>query len=284
MTALPDDRRRLAGELRALRGGAGLSTTQLAERLGWSQSKVSKTELGRTLPQPRDVEAWAAATGAAAELTAQLAGLAERAGLQVTAWRRQLAPGRRQVQQEIQRLEAAASAVRVFNPDLVVGLAQTPAYAEAVFRMGTGGPVEDLADVVRARLARQAVLADQSKRFELVMGEAALRRRLVPPPELRAQLDRLVQLSKQPNVAVGVIPFDAEERVHQYHGFTVLGDPEVDDEAMVRVTTVSRALTVRAPAEVAEYLVHFDALRAAALEGEPLRSLLTELITRLPAG
>lgn len=59
-----EDRRRAAAVLRGLRADAGLSTTQLAERLGWSQSKVSKTELGRTTPSPEDADAWARATDA----------------------------------------------------------------------------------------------------------------------------------------------------------------------------------------------------------------------------
>lgn len=277
-----EERRRLAETLRTLRTGAGLSTTQLASRLGWSQSKVSKTELGRTLPEPSDVAAWAGATDAEATARDELVAIAERAAVQAIQWRRELAPGRRRMQQEIQRLEAAASVIRVFSPEVVVGLAQTRAYAEAMFRLGRRlGPPEDLDEIVTARLARQAVLADRSKRFELVMAEAALRRRLVPAPEMRAQLARLAELTAQPNIAMGVIPFNAHEQVHQYHGFAVLGDPEFDDEAIVLAETVTRALTVRTAAEVAEYVAHFDALRGAAVEGEQLRDLLDEVSTKL---
>ena len=50
----------MAEALRSLRVDAGLSTTQLARQLRWSQSKVSKTERGITLPPASDVEAWAA--------------------------------------------------------------------------------------------------------------------------------------------------------------------------------------------------------------------------------
>ncbi|MGH3755032.1 MAG: helix-turn-helix domain-containing protein, partial [Pseudonocardiaceae bacterium] len=103
----------MAEALRGLRVEAGLSTTQLAHRLGWSQSKVSKTERGVTLPQPSDVEAWAIATGASSELQAELSSLADRSTVEFIERRRILAPGKRRVQQEIQRLEEAASVVRV---------------------------------------------------------------------------------------------------------------------------------------------------------------------------
>ena len=273
----------MAEVLRGLRVDAGLSTTQLARRLGWSQSKVSKTERGVTLPPPADVEAWANATGASTELRAELRMLADRSTFEFVERRRVLAPGPRRVQEEIQRLEEAASVVRVFNSNVIVGLVQTRAYVEAMFRLGGSIQTEQLDDAVTARLARQAALADRSKRFELVMGEAALRRRLIPAAAMRTQLERLVALSQQPNAFLGVIRFDADERVHQYHGFTILGDPDLDDEVIAGTSTVTRRLTMRGEAEIREYINHFDALRAAATEGEPLRVFLRELIDELPA-
>jgi transcriptional regulator with XRE-family HTH domain len=278
MTDPAEERHRLAAALRDMRTDAGLSTTQLAGRLGWSQSKVSKTELGRSRPQPDDVDAWARATGADPTIRDEILRIAGHAAVQATEWRRELAPGRRRKQEEIHRLEAAASVIRVFSPDVVVGFAQTRPYAEAMFRLGRRvGPADDLDEAVNARLARQAVLADPSKRFELVMGETALRRFLIPPEAMRVQLNRLADLTAQPNVVVAVIPFRAQERVHQYHGFAILGDPEIDDQAIVLAETVTRAITVRASGEVAEYVEHFNGLRAAAIDGEHLKALLQEL-------
>lgn len=279
MTEDPD-RPRLAAELRRLRIEAGLSTTQLAERLGWSQSKVSKTELGRTLPSQGDVRAWAETTGAPAGLSDELAGIAEAAGIQVTEWRREIAPGRRRKQQEVRALESAASVVRVFGQEVIVGLAQTAEYADAMFRLGRKGghPIEDRAEIVRARLARQAALDEPGKRFELVMGEAALRRRLIPPPAMAAQLRRLIELSERPNIRLGVIPFDAVERVHQYHGYAVLGDPDTDVSSLVLAETVTRIITVRAEPEVREYLAHFAGLCAAAMFDDQLHDLLHDLV------
>lgn len=281
MSGLSDERRRMADALRGLRIEAGLSTTQLAHRLGWSQSKVSKTERAVTLPQPSDVEAWAIATGASSELRAELSSLADSSTVEFIERRRILAPGKRRVQEEIQRLEEAVSVVRVFQPNIVVGLAQTHAYVKAMFLIGKKTPPENLDDAVASRLARQATLVDQSKRFELVMGEAALRHRLVRSPGMRTQLERLMELSSQPNVRLGIIPFDADEHAHQYHGYSVIGDPDLDDEAIVWITTVTRTLRIRGEAEIREYIAHFNALRAAATEGEPLRAFLQELIAEL---
>lgn len=274
----------MADALRGLREHAGLSTTQLAQRLGWSQSKVSKTERGVTLPSPSDVHAWALATNASSTVRSQLGTLAGDAAVEFTERRKLLAPGPRRVQREIQRLEQAASVVRVFNNSVVVGLAQTRAYVEAMFQLGRNKtPAEHFDEQVDARMARQVTLADQTKRFELVMGEASVRRLVVSPAELRVQLERLVELSRQPNIAVGVIRFDAVEHEHQYGAYSIVGDPDLDDEAIVGAATVTRTWRIRAEAEVREYVEHFNALRAAATEGEPLRAFLRELIAELPA-
>jgi transcriptional regulator with XRE-family HTH domain len=268
----------MAEALRDLRVAAGLSTTELARRLGWSQSKVSKTERGVTLPQPADVTAWAAATSAPPELTAELTDVADRATIELTERRRILAPGHRRVHEELRHLEQAASVVRVFQSNIIAGLAQTRPYVEAMFKVGRATPPEYLDEAVAARLARQATLTDQTKRFELVMGEAALHHRIIRPSAMCVQLEHLVELSQQPNIYLGVIRFDADERVHQYHGYTIIGDPDLDDEAIVWVTTVTRTLRIRGEAEIREYIEHFNALRAAATEGEPLRAFLRELI------
>lgn len=273
-----DDRRRAAAVLRGLRADAGLSTTQLAERLGWSQSKVSKTELGRTTPSPEDADAWARATGTSSATREELRVLAERAATRLTAWRRELAPGRRRMQQDIQRFEAAASVVRVFSPDVVVGLAQTPAYAAAIFRLGRDlGLTEDVEKVVVARLARQAALEDERKKFLFVMGETALWRRLISPEQMRNQIQQLRQLATRPHVDLAIIRFMGEEHAHHYHGYAVIGDPDADDNALVLAETVTRGLTIRSTDEIRQYIEHFTALRAGAVGGGELDQFLQEV-------
>lgn len=242
-------------------------------------------ELGRTLPDPADVDAWARITGAEPALHDELLAIAERMGYRATEVRRELAPGRRRAQQYVQRLEAAASVVRVFSIDVVIGLAQTVAYADAIFRLGrkVGPPDEPREEAVRARLARQTVLDDQDKQFYLLMSEYALHRRLVAASQMREQLKRLSALSRRANVVAGVIPFNAPEVVHQYQSFAILGDPLVDDEATVVAETLTRRITIRSAGEIAEYIAHFEALWSAAVEGEELRELLRGLMAGLGA-
>lgn len=284
MSTNPDDRQKLASTLRNLRVDAGLSTTKLAARLGWSQSKVSKTETGKTLPQAKDVEAWARELNAPAEIREELVAIATQAAVQVTEWRQELAPGRRRKQEDIRRMEASASVVRVFSPDVVVGLAQIRPYIDVMFRLGQ--PVETVEelpeDIIQARMDRAGVLDQSGKRFELLMGEFALRRRLVPPADMRRQIEWLIELSHRPNIALEVIPFNAEEKVHQYNGFSIFGDPDADEEAIVLAETVTRGLTIRSADEIREYIDHFNALRLGAIRSNELREFLLEVIKDLP--
>ena len=91
MTLESVDRQRLASILRTLRIDAALSTTELARRLSWSQSKVSKTERGETLPRPEDVELWARQTRATPQVRAELSELADRTSTEAVEWKRELA-------------------------------------------------------------------------------------------------------------------------------------------------------------------------------------------------
>ena len=56
-------RRRLAAALRGLREDTGLSAELFGELLSFSSAKVFRLENGRTVPRPREAQAWASAAG-----------------------------------------------------------------------------------------------------------------------------------------------------------------------------------------------------------------------------
>jgi transcriptional regulator with XRE-family HTH domain len=279
-----DDRGKLASGLRTLRLDAGRSTTELARQLGWSQSKVSRVERGVTLAKPAEVEEWAQALYASPELRRHLVGLAEQQGVELLEWKRAVAPGRRRLQQEVHDLETAASTIYAFALDVAPGLTQTRRYAESMYRIGRDPTIsnQEVAEAVDARLARQSVLNDPAKRLKLLCTETALRRSLLPKDDMRAQLRRLIEVTELPTVELGVIPFSARERSHTYHAFSILGDPDVDENAMVLAETVTRMLTVRAPEEVREYVAHYNRLAEGAVFGDELRALLTAISEEAP--
>src|SRR5439155_19352082 len=107
--------------LRELRLDARLSGRQLAERLAWPASKVSKIELGRQTPTESDIHAWADATAARNAAPDLIASLRTLETLYAE-WRRQFRTGARARQLSILQLETSVSVIRAFEPALIPGL------------------------------------------------------------------------------------------------------------------------------------------------------------------
>ena len=121
-------REALGTHLRALRREAGLNGKELATRLAWMASKVSKLELGQQTPTAADLSAWAEAVGrpeAAQALAGELATLESF----YREYRQRLRSGMSARQRESLDLETKAQRFRVFNTHYVPGVLQTPGYA-----------------------------------------------------------------------------------------------------------------------------------------------------------
>lgn len=287
----PDDldqlspaRRRLGQRLRDLRQAAGLSGQQLGDRIGKAQPSISRYELGQSVPSVTTVEAWVRACGAPEGVRAELVELAEASSTETAAWEPQLSAGLARQQARIGRLEASVTTIRNFQPLLVPGLLQTAEYARHIFAFGRVRGLHDVADAVRARMARQAVLHDESKSLEFLIGEEALRRRLVPPRVLIGQLDRITSLIGLPNLSIGLIPLDAELSALPSHGFVIYGTPDVEEDAWVQVSTTTDQLIIRDPRKVGFYLDVFARLGETAVFGAEARALLASIAPAAPQG
>ena len=215
----------LGRRLRALRETAGLSGTELAARLGWSQSRVSRLETGRQSPSEDDVRAVAAGTGAPAQVVEELVAAAATLGREWTDYQAHLARGSQDRQAQIQELEARAATVRTFQSALVPGLLQSAAYFRAVIdveRLIADG--SEIASVVELRVERQRVLDDPGKSFVFLLTESALWNRYAPAEVMRDQHAQLRAAAERPNVRLGVIPRSARLAAIPLTGFAVYDD------------------------------------------------------------
>lgn len=268
-------RSRLAATLRHLRHRADLSGEQLAKLLGVSQSKVSRVENGRTAPSVADVQAWARACSAGAETVEDLVQRAEQALTEARTWRSQLAGGLPAKQEQIGRLEADAQVIRLFQSTGVPGLLQTAEYARRVFMLANPSGRPDVAAGVAARLERQQVLFDDTKRFEFLICEAALRWPVASPVAMLGQLDRIGSLLDLPHVDIGIVPLDGPAPTLLPHAFCVFG--EGPDDALVTVETLTAELYVRDPQDIRSFLETFAQLRQVAVRGADARALLARI-------
>ncbi|AVZ73671.1 transcriptional regulator [Streptomyces lunaelactis] len=212
-------------ELRLSSPGGRLTGTQLASRLGWAQSKVSKLELGQQTAAPEDLAQWAVATGQPdieGELLARLRGFESH----IRSWRRQLASGHRPVQDTWYAESARTTVTRVWESAMIPGVLQTADYARAVFTRYAQlmQSERDTEEAVRGRLRRQEFLYDPGKRFEVLVSEAALRSVICPPSVLAAQLDRLAGLIGLDTVKLMIVPLSAPLKIPPANGFWILDD------------------------------------------------------------
>lgn len=215
-------------ELRLSALGGRLTGTELADRCGWHKSKVSKLENGRTTPTPDCLRRWAEATGqpeAYDELLGRLRGFESH----IRSWRRQLAAGHKAVQDTHLRAHADASVFRGWEPSMIFGILQTPDYAQSIFTRYAElqRSPRDTEQAVRSRMKRQEALYDSSKRFHLILWEAALHARICPPSVLAAQLDRLMGVIGLTTVELGIIPLSAALKIPPATAFWIYDDRQV---------------------------------------------------------
>lgn len=277
MTSVHQAREALGSRLRGLRRAAGLTGRELADRLSWPPSKVSKLETGKQTPTEADLGSWAEVTHADPQDAAALVAMLHTLESSHAEWRRVLSGGAHHHQGVWADMEQAVGRLRVFEPAFVPGLLQTAGYARHRLAQAITvfGAPNDIDDAVRARLARQDVLYNTRKRFHFVITEAVLRYRLCPPELMLAQLDRLVSVSTLPNVRLGVIGFDAAYVVAPGHGFWIF------DDEKVLVEIFSAELTLAQPQEIELHSKVFGAMAAVASYGGEARSIITAVMDEL---
>lgn len=257
-------RAQFGNRLRRLREDADLNGKQLAERVGWAASKVSRLETGQRTASREDVTAWVEAVGASAEVLAELLEAHRVMRVEYDRWHLRLRRGHGPRQRAALGLEATTTRLRAFEPDIVPGLLQTAEYARHVL---TGlaqlrQTPNDIEEAVRVRMRRQEVLYEPGRDFRFLLTEAALHYRFCPLAVLRGQLDRLVTLAGLDTIEVGVIPFTADLPVVLHNAFWLYEDH------LVLVETYSAELALRDPDDVLLYDRVFDLLWAAADRGE----------------
>src|SRR5882757_5230580 len=198
-------RRRLGLELRALRELAGLKGDEAAKRLKWSNSKLSRIELGRSPVTPADVAKLLELYG----VTDQ-----ERQDELVKLNREAKRNGWWQLYSDIPYstyigLEAEAKTLLTYQ-HVIPGLLQTEAYAEAINRETLTNPTDDaLEQQLEVRMQRQGILTRPDEPLELraVLDEAALSRLVGGKEVMKTQLQTLLKLSTRQNIIIQVIPF-----------------------------------------------------------------------------
>ncbi|WP_131740805.1 helix-turn-helix domain-containing protein [Actinomadura roseirufa] len=108
-------------------------------------------------------------------------------------------------------IEAGSTLIRSHHPLLVPGLLQTPDYARAVIE-SSGRRISNIDKQVQRRMDRQEILAPENDiMFVAVMDEGALYRSIGGPRTMHDQLFKLLEMAKQPNVRINIVPVSVGE-------------------------------------------------------------------------
>ncbi|CRK60584.1 hypothetical protein [Alloactinosynnema sp. L-07] len=196
--------RALAAELKQLREDSGLTTVQIAARVGMSAPVLNRSENEKRIPNPEEVSALLVVYGVGGKERKRLMDLARQANSDD--WLEFVSDEPDPSNMPLSFFEQQASLISHFNPLMIPGMFQTAAYAHAVMR-DAGLEPEDAEARVTARMNRQMMLhKPNGPHYLAIIEEAALRRPIGGKPLLAQQIRGLMETAKLPTVEIRVIP------------------------------------------------------------------------------
>lgn len=249
---------------RRLRTMRGISVSELARELGYSDDLIRKIENGIRRARPEYV----VKADEVLDVHGVLVAAAEELE-QLT-----LHP---EWFEEYVDTEATARRIEKYDVAVLPGLLQTDEYAFCV--LNSRFPTLDEDEVesrVRARIERQAVLTHKPTCIiSFVIEEWVLRRRTGGSEVARRQLQRLIECAEMRNVSIQVMPIDTDTHPGFDGPLTIL---ETEDEQRVAyIEYQNGGLWVCQPAQVGVLEVRYGMIRAQALSPSESLRLMKKL-------
>nr|WP_237529123.1 helix-turn-helix transcriptional regulator [Streptomyces sp. SID5770] len=247
-------------ELRRLRELAKLNQSQLGDIVYCTGSLIGQIETAKKVPTRRFSEQLDVALMTGGTFS-RLVGLVLRC--QLPTWFQPYAD-----------MEARATYISSFQPQLVVGLLQTEAYARAVLGVRTEG---DLDAKVAARIDRQRILERETPPLMwVVLTEAVLRQEIGGKQVMREQLAHLLRMQEHDWVKIQILPFAAGAHAGLPGEFNLLRFD--DDPDLVYTEDFVQGHMTADPAAFREGSLRYDHLQAAALSVEDSAALIARVM------
>lgn len=169
-----------------------------------------------------------------------------------------------------------------FQPVVIPSQLPTIGYAAEYLRLPLGPMAfgQDEAGIdamVTAEMRRQNILYEPGRLFGIVILEAALHTRLVSPPAMAGQLDRLdtVALGNVPSLDFRIVPANRPVPVFPLSGFALF------DDHLVSIETLTGEQRISDPGQVKMYRQAFDLLHSAGVGGRAASHLIRAALARL---
>jgi transcriptional regulator with XRE-family HTH domain len=274
-------RRQLGRYLRQLREAANLTVKAAAEALEWSPVKIWRIESGQTSMRSLDVQTMCQIYRASDDMTQALMGLAKET--KARGWWHAYGDAVPEWFELYIGLESGASRLRMYEAELIPGLLQTAAYTAEVFRVNDPNlPAAEIERGVAVRLGRQALLTRQlppAPKLDVVLHESALRRPLREPGTMVAQLRKINDASRLPNVSVRVLPMAAGIHRAALGGgpFTILDfapNGRTTEPSIVYRDSLTGAVYLDKPKEVADHNDVWESIQSVSLSESKSRTMI----------
>ncbi|MGX1756372.1 helix-turn-helix domain-containing protein [Streptomyces lydicus] len=257
---------RFGRDIRQVRLARKLTQKQLGKATGYSEGYVSKVESGTLLPRPS--QKFAKGCDLAFGTGDLFSGMLERIDQgEHPSW---FVP--------YLNLERRASRILDYSTNVVKGILQTEAYAQAIFRSYfSRDEAEVIESKVDARLRRREVFAlDSPPILWTILHEACLRTVVGGAEVMAGQLEFLLESADSPNVKLQVMPFSAGAPAASTRPFTVL---RFTDSRTVLYTETRVGGRMHDSAQTVDAaLDDYDLLRAHALPPDQSVTLIKTLL------
>jgi transcriptional regulator with XRE-family HTH domain len=257
---------------------AGMSGAEVARRLEWSQSRVSRLLTGRRGGSENDVVAFMAVVGVTGKEHERLLEVCRE--MNSPTWLQKFSTN---VTKQVQTLvdhENTATAILDFQLTFVSGLLQTPDYARAIMRANANVLLDQLAERVQTRMARQSILSRPPQiKFTFFIHEFALRLPVGGAGVMSEQLHRLLQLSVRPSISLRVLPAARGAHACMSGAFRLMEFADV--RPVVYVEGETAGIFLEEPGQTSAYRNMLAALAESALDEEQSRRLIANVATEL---
>jgi hypothetical protein len=169
-------------------------------------------------------------------------------------------------------IESTATQIRSWQPMVIDGLLQTEEYAPAILAAEPNTTELELEERVAARMARQVILDRPTPPvLWILMDEAVLIRRVGSAKNMHDQLLHLADMSRRPNITIGVVPLSTGAHCGLLGAFAIAED---DTAQVVFMETPDVGVVVEHPPTIAHIVHTFDSLHAEALPRAASRDLI----------
>ncbi|MBY8863321.1 helix-turn-helix domain-containing protein [Nocardia sp. CA2R105] len=183
-------------------------------------------------------------------------------------------------------LEASAQRLTSYEPELVPGLLQTPAYASTLIRsVYPDDSAEGHTRRVQLRMRRQTRITRKTQpiALDVILRESALRGVVGGAKVMAAQLKHLADIGTRPNVSLRILPFSAGFPLGDAVGpFVILEfgtdkDGQSVEPPVVYTECFTGDLYLAKPIAVRRYHEAYECFRRSSLDAVASRALLRQI-------